>query len=57
MLVRSGYVGRKVHGNTTGRTQDGSQTIEFTAPDPGEYTFVCTLHPGMEGTLVVETAN
>lgn len=32
-----------------------SQTIEFTAPDPGEYTFVCTLHPGMEGTLVVES--
>jgi plastocyanin len=31
-----------------------SQTIEFTAPDPGEYTFVCTLHPGMDGTLVVE---
>jgi plastocyanin len=31
-----------------------SQTIEFIAPDAGEYTFVCTLHPGMEGTLLVE---
>jgi plastocyanin len=32
------------------------ETIEFTAPEPGEYTFVCTLHPGMEGTLAVEEA-
>ena len=32
-----------------------SETIEFTAPtEPGEYTFVCTLHPGMEGVLIVE---
>jgi glucose/arabinose dehydrogenase/plastocyanin len=31
-----------------------SDTVEFKAPDPGEFTFVCTLHPGMSGTLVVE---
>ena len=31
-----------------------SETVEFTAPDPGDYKFVCTLHPGMEGTLTVE---
>lgn len=32
----------------------GSETLEFTAPDPGDYTYMCTLHPGMEGTLTVE---
>ena len=31
-----------------------SETLEFTAPDPGDYKFMCTLHPGMEGTLTVE---
>jgi glucose/arabinose dehydrogenase/plastocyanin len=30
-----------------------SQTITFTAPEPGEYVFVCTLHPGMEGVMRV----
>jgi aldose sugar dehydrogenase len=30
-----------------------SETLEFTAPGPGDYEFVCTLHPGMEGTLTV----
>jgi plastocyanin len=33
-----------------------SETLEFKAPDVGEYAFVCTLHPGMGGTLVVEAA-
>lgn len=31
-----------------------SETIEFEAPAPGNYPFVCTLHPGMEGTLTIE---
>ena len=33
-----------------------SETIEFEAPAPGDYTFMCTIHPGMEGTLTVEAA-
>jgi plastocyanin len=32
----------------------GSETLEFAAPEPGDYQFVCTLHPGMEGVLTVE---
>jgi len=31
-----------------------SETLEFGAPDPGDYAFACTLHPGMSGTLTVE---
>jgi plastocyanin len=33
-----------------------SQTIEFRAPGEGKYTFVCTLHPGMKGDLLVAAA-
>lgn len=31
-----------------------SETIELPAQDPGDYPWVCTLHPGMAGTLTVE---
>ena len=31
-----------------------SEPLEFSAPEPGDYEFVCTLHPGMEGVLTVE---
>jgi len=31
-----------------------SETVQFKAPAAGEYPFVCTLHPGMGGKLVVE---
>lgn len=42
---------------TASIVQPGEQeTIEFTAPEPGDYPFMCTLHPGMNGTLIVEQA-
>jgi plastocyanin len=31
-----------------------SETVQFTAPSVGEYLFVCTIHPDMSGTLIVE---
>ena len=33
-----------------------SETIEFDAPEPGDYEFTCAIHPGMAGTLTVEAA-
>ena len=30
------------------------ETITFEAPAPGDYPFVCTLHPGMDGVLTIE---
>lgn len=30
-----------------------SATLHFTAPAPGDYAFVCTIHPGMAGKLIV----
>jgi plastocyanin len=36
-------------------TPGQSKSVEFTAPAPGTYTFVCTIHiaQGQTGTLVV----
>lgn len=33
-----------------------ADAFSFTAPEPGQYEFVCTLHPWMTGTLVVTEA-
>lgn len=31
-----------------------SEALELQASEAGDYKFVCTLHPGMEGTLTIE---
>lgn len=31
-----------------------SETLSFTTPAAGAYKYVCTIHPGMEGTLTVQ---
>jgi plastocyanin len=38
---------------STAVAPDASEVLEFQAPEPGSYPFVCTLHPGMEGVLEV----
>jgi plastocyanin len=30
-----------------------TETLRFTAPGPGRYAFVCTIHSGMAGALIV----
>jgi plastocyanin len=34
----------------------GTATLEFTAPAPGDYTWMCTIHPTMKGKLEVDAA-
>ena len=29
------------------------ETFSFTFSEPGEYPYVCTIHPGMEGKIIV----
>ena len=29
------------------------ETFSFTFTEPGEYPYVCTIHPGMEGKIIV----
>jgi plastocyanin len=47
--------GPPIDANTELMVEPGaSDIIEFTAPQPGQYLFVCTLHPSMVGTLTVQ---
>ena len=46
--------GDPINAKTSTVVQPGaSEDVTFTAPAPGSYPFVCTLHPGMDGTLEV----
>ena len=39
----------------TGNIQPGDTSDAVAFPDAGEFTYICSLHPFMEGTVVVET--
>lgn len=48
------WQGRAVHDVVGDGFDSGTQaegTFEHTFTEPGTYEFVCTLHPGMEGTV------
>jgi plastocyanin len=39
----------------TGNIQPGERSDAVPFPDAGEFTYICSLHPFMEGTVVIET--
>lgn len=39
---------------TTDLAKGGVETLSLPPAAPGTYTFVCTIHPGMEGQLTVQ---
>jgi amicyanin len=38
------------------KAMDTDETYSFTFSTPGEYSYFCSLHPHMTGTIVVEAA-
>src|SRR3569833_4783682 len=38
------------------KAMDTDETYSFTFSTPGEYSYFCSLHPRMTGTIVVEAA-
>ena len=38
----------------SGNVSGGGGTFEFTFEEPGTYPYFCKIHPGMNGTIIVE---
>ena len=38
------------------KVMDTDESFSFTFPAPGEYSYFCSLHPHMTGTILVEAA-
>lgn len=41
-------------GTLAGLIPDAGSEFSHTFSDPGTYAYTCTLHPGMDGTVIVE---
>ena len=50
MTFQSGVAAKTADQISPGQTA----SLSFTTPAPGSYKFVCTIHPGMEGTMNVK---
>jgi plastocyanin len=51
------FIGPIETGTRTIVEPGGTDTVAFTTPAAGRYTFVCSIHQGMTGELVVEAGS
>lgn len=51
--VTDGPRGKRT-GEFDGQLDGDGSTFEFTYEEPGEYPYFCSIHPGMDGKVIVE---